>query len=55
MRFQRGSAVCVSFVIVAEMADFALSAWMRNVFWHSDGCKAAEYAYQRVSQLFLGS
>ena len=39
MRFQRGSAVSVSFVIVAEMTEFALSAWTRNVFWHSDGCR----------------
>ena len=43
--FHRGSAVFVSFMIVAEMTGFALSAWTRNVFWHPDGCNVAEYAF----------
>ena len=39
MRFQRGSAMLFNFVMLAEMAEFPLSARMRSLFGHSDGCR----------------
>ena len=38
LRFQRGCAILFGILMVSEMAEYAISARMRSVFWHSVGC-----------------